>query len=86
MIDIYAILEKYKPNEDLFSDEDEYMTKLKKVIYEDLDTVDRYVILMYAECASLRALGKEIGISASAASQKINQIRRKIYDKLTADN
>lgn len=83
MIDIYKILDKYKPDEDIFTEEDEEITKLKKVLYEKLDKVSLYCILMYAELGSLRKLAKELGVSASAASQKIIQIRqqiKKIYD------
>lgn len=84
MIDIYKILEKYAPDKDIFSDEEELITRIKDIVYNQLDEVDRRVLLMYAELASLRKLGKEIGVSASAAGQRIRQIKNKIYALLAS--
>ncbi len=87
MIDIYAILTKYSPQTDIFSDEDDEAKtrRLKEIIYNDLDEVDRRIILLYAELGSLRKLGAEIGVSATACHYRIKEIKKKIYDKLTAD-
>ena len=82
MIDIYKIMETYAPDTDIFTDEEEITQRLKDIIWNDLDEVDRRVILMYAHLASLRKLAAEIGVSPTAASQKIKQIKKKIYDKL----
>ena len=78
MIDIYAIIAKYSPNDDIFNEDDEEVQKLKKIIYNDLDEVDRRILLMYAELGSLRKLAKEIGVSATAAYFRVKQIREKI--------
>lgn len=85
MIDIYKILETYAPDTDIFSEEDEIITKIKDIIYNDLDEVDRRLILMYAHLGSLRKLATEIGVSSSATQQKIKQIKQRIYDKLDND-
>ena len=79
-INIKDILEEYKPDNDIMSEEDSKINNLKNIIYNKLDEVDRRIILMYAETGSLRKLGKELGVCATTAQSKINEIRRKIYD------
>lgn len=81
-LDIKEILEEYKPDDDIFNDEDELINNLKHIIYQKLNEVDKRIILMYAELKSLRKLGEELGISASSAFFKIKEIRNKIYNEL----
>lgn len=76
------IIDEYQPDDDIFSDEDDRTNKLKHIIYDYLDEVDRRCLLMYAELGSLRKLGNELGISASSAYIKIKAIKETIYDKL----
>lgn len=78
-IDIKDILEDYQPDNDLFTEENPEINKLKNIIYTELDEIDRRIILMYAELGSLRKLGKELGVCAATALTKIIQIRNKIY-------
>lgn len=84
-INIKEILDEYKPDNDIFTDEDYKLNKLKNIVYNNLNEVDRRIILMYAESGSLRQLGKELGVCASTALNKINEIRKKIYDKYNTD-
>lgn len=82
-IDIEEILDDYRPNDDdIFNEDTEEMKKLKKIIYTNLDEVDRRVILLYAELGSLRKLGSILGVSASSAFLKIKTIKKKIHDLL----
>lgn len=82
-IDIEEILDDYRPNDDdIFNEDTEEMKKLKHIIYNDLDEVDRRVILLYAELGSLRKLGSILGVSASSAFLKIKTIKKKIHDLL----
>lgn len=80
------ILEDYKPDEDIFNEEDDKIHRIKQIIYNDLDEVDRRCLLMYAELGSLRKLGNELGVSVSSAFIKIKSIQNKIYDKLNINN
>ena len=80
---IEEILEDYKPDNTIWSNEDERVNAIKNVIYTKLDEVDRRIIILYAELGSLRKLGKELGISASSAYLKIKQIKGNITDALT---
>lgn len=87
MIDIYKILEKYQPDEDILSEEedDTPSRKIKEIIYRDLDEVDRRIILMYAELGSLRKLAREIGVSSTACHFRIKAIRNKILQLIRND-
>lgn len=76
------IIEDYAPDDDIFSEEDDKTNRIKHIIYDCLDEVDRRCLLMYAELGSLRKLGLELGISASSAYLKIKAIKEIIYDKL----
>lgn len=79
-INIKDILEEYKPDNDVFSEENENINKLKNIIYNKLDEVDRRIILLYTELGSLRKLGKELGVSASTVLTRIREIRNRIYE------
>lgn len=80
MMKIEEILEDYAPDNTIFSKETPEINKIKNIIYNDLDEVDRRIIILYAELGSLRALGKELGVSASSAWLKIKSIKQKITD------
>ena len=77
---IEEILEDYKPDNTIWSNEDERVNTIKNIIYTKLDEVDRRIIILYAELGSLRKLGKELGISASSAYLKIKDIKKKILE------
>lgn len=77
---IDSLLDDYKPSNDIFSEDDERVAKLKRIIYNSLDEVDRRIIILYAELGSLRKLGKELGISTSSAWIRINAIKKKILN------
>lgn len=87
MIDIYSIMEKYQPTDDPFAEEedDTPSRRLKEIIFNNLDEVDRRVILLYAEVASLRKLSKIIGVSPTACHFRVRQIRKKIDKALNPD-
>ena len=76
-IDIDKIIEEYKPDNSLFSEEDEDINKIKNIIY-NLTEPEKRIILMYAELGTLRKLGKELGVSTSSAYLKVLDIRKKI--------
>lgn len=82
MMKIEDLLEDYAPDNTIFSNESPEINKIKNIIYNDLDEVDRRIIILYAELGSLRALGKELGVSASSAWLKIRDIKKKILESL----
>ena len=85
------ILIDYQIDNDIFSEEEEITQKVKEIIWDDdkINEIDRRIIFMYADLASLRKLGAELSVSGSAIHKRIKEIRQKIYDNLlepTTDN
>lgn len=85
-ININEILEDYKPDNSILSEEGDKINKLKNIIYNDLSEPEKRIILMYADLQSFRKLGKELDVSPSTAFKKIREIRNKIYDKFNNNN
>ena len=76
--DIKDIEEEYKPKFDIFINEGNLTYQIKRAIFEDLDIVERRILLLYAEKQSMRKTGKILGISTSKVHQIITNIRNKI--------
>jgi DNA-directed RNA polymerase specialized sigma subunit len=82
-LNITEIEEEYKPYEDIiFNSDPQKIHKIKKIIFNDLDIVERRIILLYADKASMREVGKQLGISTSKTHQIITAIRNKIKQYL----
>ena len=75
---IYNIEEDYAPSNDMFSDDNEQVAKLKKIIYNDLDETERRIILAYAEIGNLRETAQLFKVSTSTIYKQIKKIREKI--------
>lgn len=58
-------------------DDDDRLTDLKKNI-GGLNKVDRIILLLYIEYASLRKVAKELSISLSTVHKRIRKIKEKI--------
>lgn len=87
--DYKAIAEDYAYDPSIFSDEDERTARLKYIISERLNQVDRTLIILYADCQSYRKLGARLGFSHDTARKEILRIKReilRIYDELTNGN
>lgn len=80
--DIKSLYEDYRPDDDIFNDEDERLHHIKHIIFDDLTESERRILLIYTELGSLRKTGKELGVSAFTTYQKIKKIRKKIVDGL----
>ena len=84
--DYKTIREEYRYDADIFSTEADSTARLKWIIENKLSQVDQTLILMYADCMSLRKLGKRLGISHTLLGKEIKRIRGNIlaeYNKLT---
>lgn len=75
---IYNIEEDYAPNTSMFSDDNEQVATLKKIIYNDLDEIERRIILAYAEIGNLRETAQLFKVSTSTIYKQIKKIREKI--------
>ena len=64
-----------------FLKDDEKMFKLKEII-ENLDDLDRAILIVYADEGSMAKAGKKFNVSAATIYTNIKRIRQIIKDKL----
>ena len=77
-ISLQKIIDEYDSN--IFID-DERMYKLKQIINE-LDDLDRAILIVYADEGSMAKAGKKFNVSAATIYSNIKRIRQKIKEKL----
>lgn len=80
------LYEDYKMDNDIFSEEPELVSRIKTILWNDLNEIDRIILLCYAETASLQKLAKEMHVSRTAIHSRIKAIKKQIKDKLNDDN
>lgn len=76
-IDTKALMNEYKPNTDIFSQESEKVRLTKEALWQ-LSETDRLLICLYSEIQSLRKLGELLGVSRTTAYLQIKIIKEKI--------
>lgn len=64
-----------------FLKDDERMFKLKQIINE-MDDLDRAILIIYADEGSMAKAGKKLNVSAATIYSHIKRIRNIIKDKL----
>lgn len=72
------IIDEY--NSDIFIDDDQ-MFKLKQIINE-LDDLDKALLIVYADEGSMAKAGKKFNVSAATIYTNIKRIRNIIKEKL----
>ena len=77
-ISLSKIIDEYNSN--IFID-DERMFKLKEII-ENLDDLDRAILIIYADEGSMAKAGKKLNVSAATIYSYIKRIRNIIKEKL----
>ena len=77
-ISLSKIEEEYEG--DLLTDDDE-MFKLKEII-ENLDDLDKAILIIYADEGSMAKAGRKLNVSAATIYANINRIRNIIKEKL----
>lgn len=80
MINIKKIMADYEPK-GLWSDDGEFMDRLKEVIW-NLPEIDKRVILLYTDLQSYRQVGKYLGVSSTTAFNLIKKIKERILEQL----
>lgn len=80
-ISLKDIYEDYAEDTTIFNEEDDKVRKIKHIIFNDLDEVDRRIILLYSEFESLRKLAAELKVSTTTAYYKVKEIKQKIMEK-----
>lgn len=80
VMDLKMMIKEYEPPvEDIWIEEDKEIVMLKKAI-ASLSPADRIIFCMYAEYASLRKVGKELGVSTSTVYKQIKIIKDQIKE------
>ena len=64
-----------------FLKDDDQMFKLKEII-ENLDDLDRALLIIYADEGSMAKAGKKFNVSAATIYSNIKRIRQEIKEKL----
>lgn len=64
-----------------FLKDDDRMFKLKEII-ENLDDLDRAILIVYADEGSMAKAGKKFNVSAATIYSNIKRIRKIIKEKL----
>ena len=77
-ISLQKIEEEYV--DDIFVDDDR-MYKIKQII-EDLDDLDKAILIVYADEGSMAKTGKKFNVSAATIHSNIKRIRNIIKEKL----
>lgn len=80
------LYEDYKIDDDIFSEEEEIIHKVKDIIWNELNEIDRIIMLAYADLGSLQKLAEEMHVSRTAIHSRVKQIKNKIKEKLYDDN
>ena len=77
-ISLSKIIDEY--DSDIFID-DERMYKIKQIINE-LDDLDRALLIIYADEGSMKKAGSKFNVSAATIYANIKRIRQEIKEKL----
>ena len=77
-ISLSKIEEEYEGN--ILKDDDQ-MFKLKEII-ENLDDLDRSILIIYADEGSMAKAGKKFNVSAATIYSNVKRIRNIIKEKL----
>lgn len=78
-INIKEIIEEYKPNDDIFSDDSDDVGILKESVM-NLTSADKIIFLLYSELASYRKVAKILGVSHTIIYKQIKKIREDIRE------
>lgn len=71
-------LQDFEYTYDMFTEEDERVTKLKQIVSQ-LPEPQRRVILIYASTASLKKVAELLNVSQPTIANIVKEIRSKIY-------
>lgn len=69
------IKQEYSYNPDIMNEEDERLTRIKKIIDNKLSLADKTIILLYVDCQSYRKLGARLGVSHMTIRREVQRIK-----------
>lgn len=85
--DYKEIRKDFEIDDSIFNAEPDKVRRIKEIVLTKLDQVERTLILLYADCGSLRDLGKRLGMSYGSVKRVLDPIKEKIlteYYEMTA--
>lgn len=85
--DYKEIRKDFEIDDSIFNAEPDKVRRIKEIVLNRLDQVERTLILLYADCGSLRDLGKRLGMSYGSVKRVLDPIKKKIlteYYEMTA--
>ena len=80
------IRQDYTYNPDIMNEEDERLTRVKKIIDNKLSLADKTIILLYVDCQSYRKLGARLGVSHMTLRREVQRIKKIILEEYNNDN
>ena len=83
--ELRAIMAEYEYKEDIFSEEDERATKIKRALAK-LQLPDRIIFCLYMDLGASRKVGTVLGVSHSTILKEINRIKMEIRYKMMNDD
>ena len=80
------IKQEYSYNPDIMNEEDERLTRVKKIIDQKLSLADKTIILLYVDCQSYRKLGARLGVSHMTLRREVLRIKKIILEEYNNDH
>lgn len=80
------IKQEYSYNPDIMNEEDERLTRIKKIIDTKLSLADKTIILLYVDCQSYRKLGARLGVSHMTIRREVQRIKNIIMKEYESNH
>ena len=80
------IKQEYSYNPDIMNEEDERLTRVKKIIDQKLSVADKTIILLYVDCQSYRKLGARLGVSHMTIRREVQRIKNIILKEYESNH
>ena len=80
------IRQDYAYNPNIMNEEDERLTRVKKIIDTKLSLADKTIILLYVDCQSYRKLGARLGVSHMTIRREVQRIKNIILKEYESNH
>ena len=84
--EVRKIRQDYTYNPDIMNEEDERLTRVKKIIDTKLSLADKTIILLYVDCQSYRKLGARLGVSHMTLRREVQRIKNIILKEYESNH
>ena len=79
--DFKDIEEDYRFDPSIFTQDADKVAAVKYIIDNKLNRVDKTLILIYADCLSIRKMGQRLGFSHTTMRKEVSRIKKIIMDE-----